>query len=155
MFNQKLLLVNLTSYLHIICTDPIPVTLILSNETDGLSKNISWSPLPLSEDDQVYNVTVRDSERNMVTSSQLDERYLVLNATDNVPTCEVYNFSVTATYVGATYVGGGCSIPSNEVFMLPSLPDIWELEKYLKNHLIKESTEITLSISFEVRCYIH
>ena len=99
----------------------------------------------------MYTVTVRDSESNEMISSQLGEQYLVFNTSDDTPPCEVYNFSVTATYVGATYTGVGCSEPSNEVFMLPSLPDIRELESSLKNYLIKESTKITLSILFEVR----
>ena len=83
--------------------------------------NISWSPLPLVENDQLYTVTVRDSESNVVISSQLGERYIVFNATNNAPPYEVYKVSVTATYVGATYSGAGCSEPSNETFMLPSL----------------------------------
>ena len=101
----------------------------------------------------MYNVTVTDSKKIVVTSSQLGEQYFVFNGSDSAPACEVYNFSVTATYVGATYTGAGCSELSNETFVLPSLPDIRELEKSLKNQLVKESMNTTLSVSFKVICY--
>ena len=119
-------------------------------DTESQAKNISWSPLRLAENDQVYNVTVRDSEKNVVIKSQLGERYLVFYASNNAPPCEVYNFSVTATYVGATYTGADCSLLSNETFMLPSLPDIVELENSLEKQIVKESMKINLSVSFKV-----
>ena len=96
-------------------------------------------------------MTVRDGERNAVTSSQLGECYFIFSGSDSAPACEVYNFSVTATYVGATYTGAGCSEPSIETFMLPSLPDIRELEKSIKNQLMKEAM-ISLIITFKVSC---
>ena len=133
-----------------VATDPIPIN-ITAKDIESRAKNISWSPLLLAEDDQVYTVTVRDGERNVVISSQLVEKYFVFNASDSAPACEVYNVSVTATYVGATYTGAGCSESSNETFMLPSLPDIRELEKSIKNQLMKEAM-ISLTITFKVSC---
>ena len=111
--------------------------------------NISWSPLPLAEDDQAYNVTVTD--RDIMTLTRISEPYYVFNAPDHVLPCEVYNFSVTATYVGATYTGPSCSKPSPVISrMLPSLPDIKGLESSLIYSIIKESMKVTLKVFFEV-----
>ena len=115
--------------------------------------NISWSPLPLAETAQKYNVTVKDSNNTMM-SSQVFEPYYVFSVSNHVHPCEVYNFSVTATYVGATYTGAGCSEPSPVISrMLPSLPDIGRLESSLVYSLKKQLTKLTLKISFEVCFY--
>ena len=87
-------------------------------------------------------------------SFQLHESFYVFAAPDDAPPCEVYNFSVTTTYVGA---GAGCSVLSPVLSkMLPSLPDISGLESSLK-HLIKresiDSDGITLNVFFKVRYY--
>ena len=69
--------------------------------------------------------------------------------------CEVYNFSITAhaTYVGATYTGAGCSVPSPVLSrMLPSLPDISRLESTLKYSISTDSAGVTLNVSFMVSC---
>ena len=47
----------------------------------------------------------------------------MFTAPEGAPPCEVYNFSVTATYAGAT-----CTSPVLNI-MIPSLPDI----KYLSD----------------------
>ena len=66
-----------------------------------------------------------------------DSNYYYFTAPEDAPLCEVYNFSVTATYVGATYTGAGCSIPSPVLSrMLPSLPNVDELESSLSYSLI-------------------
>ena len=87
---------------------------------------------------------------------QIDEHYSVFTAPEDAPPCEVYNFSVTATYVGATYTGAGCSVPSPVLStMLPSLPDIEQLEGSLKYTLKKRSTSsIVLFVSYKV-CSIY
>ena len=75
-------------------------------------------------------------------------------APEGAPPCEVYNFSVTATYDGATYTGAGCSVPSPVIStMLPSLPNISQLESSLHYSLMKEGKEkIIFILSLEV-CY--
>ena len=79
------------------------------------------------------------------------EPYHVFTAPEDAPPCEVYNFSVTATYVGATYTGAGCRVLSPVLStMLPSLPDIKRLESSLNHSLEKQSGEVTLSVYFEV-----
>ena len=87
----------------------------------------------------------------------LNESYYLFTAPESVPPCEVYNFSVTATYVGATYTGAGCSVPSPVLSrMLPSLPDIYVLESSLNYSLIKQQDRgVFLHTSFLVSCFIH
>ena len=89
------------------------------------------------------------------TSSQIisvNESYYYFTAPEGAPLCEIYNFSVTATYVGATYTGAGCSVPSPVLStMLPSLPNIETVESFLNYSLSKQGKErIILNLTFEV-----
>ena len=75
----------------------------------------------------------------------------LFTAPEDVPPCEVYNFSVTATHVGATYTGAGCSVPSPVLStMLPSLPNIDKMEQTIQFTLEKLSGELIFNISYEV-----
>ena len=93
-----------------------------------------------------------NSSKTHLQSLQLHEPYYVFTAPEGAPPCEVYNFSVTATYVGATYTGAGCSVPSPVLSrMLPSLPEIYKLESSHRYSLEKYATgDINLSVSFQV-----
>ena len=76
-------------------------------------------------------------------------------APEGAPPCEIYNFSVTATYIGATNTayGAGCSVSSPVLStMLPSLPNISQLESSIRYSLRKEGMEEIFILSFEV-CY--
>ena len=99
----------------------------------------------------MYMLTVKNSN-TCVESLVLQEPYHVFTAPEGAPPCEVYNFSVTATYVGATYTGAGCSVPSPVLSrMLPSLPDIHRLELSLNYSLTKQSDGgVTLRVYFPV-----
>jgi hypothetical protein len=81
----------------------------------------------------------------------LIEPYYDFFAPEGAPPCEVYNFSVTATYVGDIYTGAGCRVPSPVLTrILPSLPDISQLESSLDSVL---STGFVVEVSFEVCCH--
>ena len=89
------------------------------------------------------------------TSSQItsiNESYYYFTAPESAPLCEIYNVSVTATYVGATYTGAGCSVPSPVLStVLPSLPNIETVETSLNYSLSKQGKErIILNLTFEV-----
>ena len=122
--------------------------------------NISWSPhdLPLSQVNkdvlnQTYMLTVTSSN-TQPRIVQLHRPYQVFTAPEGTPPCEVYNFSVTATYVGATYTGAGCSVPSPVISrMLPSLPDIANLNFSLTHSLLKRGGETKLNVTFEVHLF--
>ena len=92
--------------------------------------------------------------RNETTLSQffpLHQPYYIFTAPEGAPPCEVYNFSVTATYVGATYTGAGCSVPSPVLSrMLPSLPNIDRINSSLMYFLVMTDDGLKLNISFEV-----
>jgi hypothetical protein len=116
--------------------------------------NISWMSSSLNRVSlATYNLTIShgsSSQVILVTASQ----YL-FTAPEGAPPCEIYNFSVAATYVGATYTGAGCSVPSPVIStMLPSLPDINYLSDSISYHLVKLSQGLTLNVYFEVRSYI-
>ena len=118
----------------------------------GQSVNITWSPLPLSDINHTYNVKIKDSRKSL-TPVRLSEPYFLFIAPEDAPPCEVYNFSVTATYVGATYTGAGCSVPSPVLStMLPSLPDITPVESSIQYALIKQAMKINITVTFEVSC---
>ena len=91
-----------------------------------------------------------DSSRKIIHKTEPHHRF---TAPEGAPPCEVYNFSVTATYVGATYTGAGCSVPRLSPIMstmLPSLPDIEKLNSSLIYSLALNSGNFTLNITFEV-----
>ena len=80
----------------------------------------------------------------------VEETHYEFTAPKSAPACEVYNFSVTATYVGATYTGAGCSEPSPVISrMPPSLPDVVNLESSL-NYKLKKETNGTTQLSLEL-----
>lgn len=83
---------------------------------------------------------------------QLNDTNYIFTAPKGSDPCDVYNFSVTATYTGAIYTGADCSVPS-EIYsmMLPSLPDIENVESTLNYSVEKRSAErVSLNIQFEV-----
>ena len=95
-----------------------------------------------------------DSGSSAQQAFDLHETFFEYYAPEDAPPCEVYNFSVTATYVGATYTGAGCSVPSPVLStMLPSLPDIDSMQSSVMYSLEKQSSgRITLIVSFKVSC---
>ena len=117
------------------------------------SINITWSGQELATvAEEVFSLNISSGSSRQIVSVNVSHYYFT--APEGAPPCEVYNFSVTATYVGATYTGAGCSVPS-PIFstMLPSLPDINKTESSLSYSLMKEGKEkIILIILFEV-CY--
>ena len=96
-----------------------------------------------------YNLTISHGSASRIIS--LNESYYIFTAPEGAPPCEVYNFSVSATYVGTTYTGAGCNVPSTVISTtLPSLPDITYLSDTISYHLVKLSQGLTLSVYFEV-----
>ena len=134
--------------------EPSPVMLEAMDTYSVQSSNISWSSRPLLVDpkpNQMYTLSVT-SPSTREQMFVLYEPYYLFTAPEGAPPCEVYNFSVTATYVGATYTGAGCSVPSPVLSrMLPSLPNISRLESSLDFALKKLATDFLLNISIEVR----
>ena len=132
-------------------SDPVPVT-VMSNIVDLQTFNISWSPLSLENRNQTYMYTLTVTTSNSTSQTfQTDGQIYVFKVPDNAPPCEVYNFSVTATYDGATYTGAACSEPSPVLSrMLPSPPDVTPLESTLTATLAKQQSGIDLEVSFSV-----
>ena len=135
-----------------------------SEDIDIQTVNISWNPpsqplsLMIEFLNQIYTLTVNRSNTHPQTF-QLYKPFYIFTAPEGAPPCEVYNFSVTTTYVGATYTGGGCSVSSTVLSrMLPSLPDIsrlessigYSVEKYY--YYLDTVSSIALNISFMVSC---
>ena len=105
--------------------------------------NISWTLLQLPPTANIsYNLGVI-WENAMHYQQDTSSSSAVFTAPEGAPPCEVYNFSVTATYdlPGAIYyTRSGCSVPSPLLsMMLPSLPDKKRLELAVKHLLEKES----------------
>ena len=92
------------------------------------------------------------TNRNIQTPvPQLYQPYYVFTAPESASPCEVYNFSVTATYVGATYTGAGCSIPSSVLSKtLPTLPDTGRLNSSFTYSLVLDHGDLKLNISLKV-----
>ena len=137
--------------------DPSPVMLEAMDTESLQSSNISWSSLPTlmdAEPRQAYFLSVK-SPSIQEQRLQLYEPYYLFAAPEGAPPCEIYNFSVAATYdVGATYTGAGCSVPSPVLStMLPSLPSIDRLESSLNFVLSKKSGGLSLQVSFEVSAH--
>ena len=121
---------------------------VLDIKTGGI--NITWyngSETSI----QTFSLTVNYGSSSQVIP--LNESYYLFTVPNSAPSCEVYNFSVTATYVGATYTGAGCSLPSPVLsIMLPPLPDIDHVESSLSFLLTKKPNgsvvlQVLLSVS--------
>ena len=128
-------------------------TLILKAEKVEIERslNVSWSDPDQSN--RLYNLIVNDANQQWLIT--LRESYHIFSAPEDAPPCEVYNFSVTATYVGAIYTGAGCSAPSSVLStMLPSLPDISNLQSSHNFSLEKQTGEVVLTVYFEVNGYL-
>ena len=126
-----------------------------TSETDKHSVNISWSatsPQTMLDIPQKFVLTI--SYAGIYSQISLYDTYYIFTAAEDAPPCEVYNFSVTATYVGATYTGAGCNIPSQVLSrMLPSLPKVNPVESSLSYSLLKLTKPFgyVLIAFFEVR----
>ena len=108
-------------------TEPTPFVIELNSQNMTLRSNsayISWSPSRIMG--VIYSLIIKSGGNTPFSASfDLYQPYHVFTAPEGAPSCEVYNFSVTVTYVGATYTGDGCSVPSPVLStMLPSLPNI-------------------------------
>ena len=106
----------------------------------------------MSEINQSYTLTVTSSSSYKQTLQLYEPHYTFTVPDNSTQVCDVYNFSVTATPVGATYTGDGCSVPSPVLSkMLPSLPSADHLESSLNWCLQKQSAmEFILITSFMV-----
>ena len=121
------------------------------------SINLTWSNQELASVPSVVDVmrtfTLNISHGSSSQIFSVNATHFHFTAPEGAPPCEVYNFSVAATYVGATYTGAGCSVPSPVLStMLPSLPNISQLESSIHYSLMKEGKEQIFILSFEV-CY--
>ena len=113
------------------------------------SINISW--VDPNESNRLYLLTVVNSV-NQQWIFTTGEPYLHFTAPEGAPPCEVYNFSVTATYVGATYTGADCSVPIPVIStMLPSLPLVGNVQSY---SIEKQAGEAVLTVYFLVILYL-
>ena len=128
---------------------------VYSEDIDIQRANISWNfpslQVSLSTEDvnQTYTLTVTSSNTAQPQKLEFHQPYYVFTAPEGAPPCEVYNFSVTATYVGATYTGAGCSVSSPVLSrMLPSLADIGRIN--FSYTLVVIADEIKLNASIEV-----
>ena len=128
----------------------------VTSSNDIKSMNISWTSLraPNEGDDRVnqtYVLNIVTDSSSLSRKVTLQEPYYVFTPGD-APPCEVYNFSVTATYVGATYTGAGCSVPSVvHSTSLLSLPDIRGLQSSLHHSLKKQLNKtVALNVSLLV-----
>ena len=111
--------------------------------------NISWSRGSNLNVSQDFNLSIYyGSNRKTIHTTEPHHSF---TAPEGAPPCEVYNFSVTATYIGATYTGAGCRAPSPVISrMLPSLPDIKRLNSSLTYSLVLIRGDLKLNITFEV-----
>ena len=115
------------------------------------SVNITWSRATVDVG-QIFTLEISHRSK-LITSVSLNESYYNFTAPEGSAPCEVYNFSVTAIYIGARYIGAGCSASSPVLSrMLPSLPDIKGLERSLKHSIAIEqfSQDVILNVSFKV-----
>ena len=104
---------------------------------------------------QIFSLKINDGSKSQVVS--LNESSYTFTAPEGAPPCQIYNFSVTTTqydFAGASYTGAGCSVPSPVLStMLPSLPDIDQVESSLNYSLMKHPNgglllHVSLSVSY-------
>lgn len=124
--------------------------------------NLSWSQHAPndSEVDTAQAFTLKISNSSSTHEIVLNESHYYFTAPEDASPCEIYNFSVSATYVGATYTGDSCSALSPVISRnLPSLPDIQILESSL-SYFIKKGPdgeldlEVLISVSVSSHSFI-
>ena len=121
-----------------------------TQEVDNTEQSINVSWVDPNESNRLYLLTVVNSVNQQWTFATR-EPYLHFTSPEGAPPCEVYNFSVTATYVGATYTGADCSVPSPVLStMLPSLPLIGNVQS---SSIEKQAGEAVLTVYFQVILY--
>ena len=131
---------------------------------DTSSINVSWSQSPTFEGEQQniaehydFSLTISyGSTTDMIFVNETN--FYLFTAPNNAPPCQVYNFSVTATPVGATYTGDDCSVPSPvlSVVLPPPLPDTESITSSLQYSVAKRGDGRTiLRISFMVSNYLN
>ena len=133
---------------------PTPFKLTVE-DMNTYSINISWSqqsfvfPTLSSQ----FNLMVSHGSQTDVISTN-DTSYLFFPPRNASP-CEVYNFSVMHTHIGATYTGSGCGEPGPVLStMLPTLPNINNLESSIQYSLKQEPNEgIAMRVTFTVSCF--
>jgi hypothetical protein len=134
---------------HIFFVDLATLT-VQTEEVGNTEQSISISWVDPNESNRLYQVTVVNSVSRQWTFAA-QEPYFHFTAPEGAPPCEVYNFSVTATYVGATYTGAGCSVASQVLSaMLPSLPIIDDFQSSYNVLLEKQAEEAVLTVYFQV-----
>ena len=121
------------------------------------SINLTWNFPEMHEHMEnginlIYSLKAVANSHSIPTQSFLSqESFHVFTAPEGAPPCEVYNFSISATYVCANYTGDGCTVPSPVISrMLPSLPDVEALNTSLTYSLIKNDGKVILNASFVV-----
>ena len=132
--------------------DPSPLEVEFSEVGLLDSINVSWSSSgqlsAAASAELSYSLTISyGSTRDLLL---INESHYIFKAPQGSPPCQVYNFSVSATPLGATYTGDGCSVPGFNQTMLPSLPDITALELSLNHSLIKRGNNVSLTVMFDV-----
>ena len=127
-----------------------PTAIILDIvDVDISAVNISWSGLSAENQLNVAQNSILTITHGLVYNTT--EHHYSFTAPEGAPPCEVYNFSITATYVGAIYTGAGCSVPSPVISrMLPSLPNIERMNASLMYSLVVIHGNLNLNVSFEV-----
>ena len=98
----------------------------------------SYKVMMISDTSQSYNVI------------QLSDSYYIFTAPEGAPPCEVYNFSVTATYDtdGATYTGAGCGVQSSDILVLhganlSDTSDLWTEVNLLGELIFNITVEVS------------
>ena len=126
---------------------PPPANLSAVDNGPGLL-NISWSLAFIEGVALEFTLTATklnasDDSEALVVSGIQDQHYL-FDAKDNTP-CSEYHFKVEAK----NNAGDGNS--TTVVSFLPSLPDISPVEGSLTFYLVKNASEVTMNVVFDVR----
>jgi hypothetical protein len=147
----------MTSDITLILTDTNPPALEITAIPGQQYINISWIS-SLASDSMAtqgvhYNLTISHGSSRQQISRYLNETYYQFTAPEGAPPCEVYNFSVTTTYVSATYTGAGCSLPLETLLMLYSRTPL-DTNNYLWTE-VAVLGELIFNMTVEVSTGIH
>ena len=124
-----------------------PVDLAATENGVG-SLNISWSLVTIEGVAVNFTVTVmnlNDSSTGPMEVSGIQDQHYIFTLEDST-SCDVYSFQATAEN------GAGRGTPSEIITRnLPSLPDISPVQDSLQHSLVRTTSGVTLSVTFNVR----
>ena len=101
-----------------------------------------------------YNLTISHGSSSQEISLNVSNYHFTAYEGGLWPPCEVYNFSVTAAYVGAIYSGDGCSVHLETLMLYSrSTNEDWREVNLFGELILNIRVEVSIKIHIDLYYY--